>query len=128
MRRTVLSVLALACTAVLAATGPAFADGATTPAPKATTAPSPVPDEDGSPSPAPAEPTTVAPTEDTPSPEPTLAPSDQVSVVPSGAPDTGVTSQDSGPGAGMIGGGAAAALGLSGAAVFVVRRRRATGA
>ncbi|MDO0934829.1 sortase-dependent protein [Streptomyces sp. DG2A-72] len=128
MRRTVLSVLALACTAVLAATAPALADEATTPAPKETAAPSPVPAEDGSPSAAPAEPTTVAPTEDAPSSEPTRAPRDQVSVVPSGAPDTGVTSGDSGPGAGMIGGGAAAVLGLSGAAVFVVRRRRATGA
>ncbi|MGY1498698.1 sortase-dependent protein [Streptomyces sp. QTS52] len=127
MRRTVLSAVALAATAVLAGTAPAFADGtsSTTPAPS------------------------VAPTEATPEPsaEPTQAPSEgadpvageapttwsspsQVAEVPAGAPNTGVTqtSTDSGTPGTLIGGGAAAAFAVAGASLFVVRRRRATGA
>jgi len=125
MRRTVLSAMALAATAALANTVPAFADG-----------PSPVPS---------VRPTATA--VPTPSAEPTRAPASvspvptaaestrartgrQVSVVPKGAPDTGVTAASSGSGTegGLIGGGAAAVLAVGGAAVFVVRRRRATGA
>jgi hypothetical protein len=55
----------------------------------------------------------------------------QVRVVPSGAPDTGVTTGSDGSGSDsmLFGGGAAGALAVGGAAVFVVRRRRqATGA
>ncbi|MFI9760655.1 sortase-dependent protein [Streptomyces sp. NPDC051963] len=123
MRRTVLSVLALACTAVLAGTGPALADE-TSPAPRSA-APSAAPTRDARES---AEPTQApSPVPSDPGTEPTRAPSGQVPVVPSGAPDTGVAAEDSGPGAGVIGGGTAAAIGLGGAAVFVVRRRRATG-
>ncbi|WP_210585260.1 Tat pathway signal sequence domain protein [Streptomyces sp. GESEQ-35] len=123
MRRTVLSALALACTAVLASTAPALADE-TSPAPRRA-APSAEPARDASAS---AEPTRDAsPVPSARDTGPTRAPSDQVSVVPSGAPDTGVASENSGPGAGLIGGGTAALLGLGGAAVFVVRRR-ATGA
>lgn len=133
MRRTVLSALALACTAVLASTAPALADG-TTPSP-ATTAPSatavPTPAE---PSAEPStEPTrTASPVPSAPSEaEPTRAPEGgQVSVVPSGAPNTGVgsSSSSSGTEGGLIGGGAAAVLLAGGATVFVVRRRRAHGA
>ncbi|MGP4043985.1 sortase-dependent protein [Streptomyces sp. 2A115] len=122
MRRTVLSAMALGFTAVLAGTVPAFADGATpTPVP-ATKAPVPsasLPPADS-----------VAPTS-VPSAEPTLAPTEgEVSVVPSGAPDTGVApeSAQSGAEGGLIGGGAAAVLVGGGAAVYLVRRRRATGA
>ncbi|MGW3684161.1 sortase-dependent protein, partial [Streptomyces prasinus] len=52
-----------------------------------------------------------------------------VSVVPSGAPDTGAAPEParSGAQAGLIGGGATAVLAAGGAAVFLVRRR-ATGA
>ncbi|WP_371668883.1 Tat pathway signal sequence domain protein [Streptomyces sp. NBC_00289] len=127
MRRTVLSVMALACTAVLAGTVPAFADGASpvpSTRPSGTVAPdsaTPVPSAEPTRAATPgsgADPTTAA------SPAPS-----QVSVVPSTAPDTGVVppSQHSGAQAGAIGGGAAAALAVGGAAVFVVRRRRATG-
>ncbi|KIF67373.1 hypothetical protein HY68_33275, partial [Streptomyces sp. AcH 505] len=51
----------------------------------------------------------------------------EVSVVPSGAPDTGVATAPAGSGTteGLIGAGAAALV-AGGAAVFVVRRRRAT--
>jgi hypothetical protein len=130
MRRTVLSLLALTGTAVLMGTGPAFADGATT-------APSPVPSA--------ARPTTHPAAGDTPEPaapaersrparpvpsaEPTRAPArDQVSVVPSGAPDTGVTTgsvrhRDSGTDGTAIGAGAAAVLLVGGGTVFAVRRR-----
>jgi hypothetical protein len=64
---------------------------------------------------------------------PTVAPSEgrgQVGVVPSGAPDTGVATGSNGSGSDgmLIGGGAAGALAVGGAAVFLVRRRRATGA
>ncbi|MEU0807923.1 sortase-dependent protein [Streptomyces sp. NPDC005970] len=131
MRRTVLSAVALACTAVLASTGPAFADEAT-PAPKPTVS---------------AEPTkTPAPADQAPSVEPSKSPATavptprdetaqkpaepQVRAVPKGAPNTGVAEESSGSGAegALIGGGAAALLAAGGAAVFVVRRRRATGA
>ncbi|CAM5254061.1 hypothetical protein SALBM311S_09325 [Streptomyces alboniger] len=127
MRRTVLSVMALACTAVLAGVGPAFADGVSaSPVPSAaadeSTAPSPVP---SAPADEPREASKV------PSAEPSKVPSgDQVSVVPSGAPDTGAapeSGQSSSTG-GLIGGGAAAVGVLGGAAFVVVRRRRATGA
>ncbi|MFD7284352.1 sortase-dependent protein [Streptomyces sp. NPDC059863] len=129
MRRIILSATALACTAVLASTVPAFADE--TPSPQAsrpaTTAPAPVaepadevPGQD-------ARPTKVPPQDAGPAEVPAR---DQVSVVPSGAPDTGVAlvSTGSGSDAGLIGGGAAAVLVAGGAAVFVLRRRRTTGA
>ncbi|MDK1342147.1 sortase-dependent protein [Streptomyces sp. 378] len=141
MRRTVLSALALTATAVLMGTGPAFADGATTPSPvpspaAPTTQPaeSAEPTREAAPTPAPAEdePTrTAAPTPAPAEDEPTRAPADdQVSVRPSGAPDTGVTaaSPASGSDGTAIGAGAAAVLALGGGTVFVVRRRRATGA
>ncbi|SEF16731.1 Tat pathway signal sequence domain protein [Streptomyces sp. Ag109_O5-10] len=124
MRRTVLSATALACTAVLAGTVPAFADSST-PRPVPTVAqsaavsakPSAVPSQ--APSAAPSRASTPAPTRD----------SRQVAAVPQGAPDTGVTepSSDSGSENALIGGGAAAVL-AAGATVFAVRRRRATGA
>ncbi|GAA2308910.1 sortase-dependent protein [Streptomyces violaceusniger] len=124
MRRTVLSAMTLACTAVLATTAPAFADDAT-PAPRAPRASaSPVPS---------AEPTRT-PTSDVLVPkEETTKKRDrgQVAVVPKGAPNTGVTdgsSGSSGTEGALIGGGAAAVLAAGGAAVLVVRRRRATGA
>ncbi|MCX5561171.1 Tat pathway signal sequence domain protein [Streptomyces sp. NBC_00038] len=116
MRRTVLSALALGCTAVLASTVPAFADDAT---------PSPVPtrvSESASQAPS-AEPTRA------PSAEPTTAPAPgEVSRVPEGAPDTGVAPAQSGTDGALIGGGAAAVFAAGGAAVYLVRRRRATGA
>ncbi|MFJ9561278.1 sortase-dependent protein [Streptomyces fuscichromogenes] len=120
MRRTVLSAAALACTAVLAGTVPAFADG-TSARPVATAAPSAA--RSAAPS---AVPSTVA------SPVASAAPtrdSHQVAAVPRGAADTGVTepSSDSGTENTLIGGGAAAVL-AAGVAVFAVRRRRATGA
>ncbi|MEV7014870.1 sortase-dependent protein [Streptomyces sp. NPDC093991] len=120
MRRNVLSGAALACTAVLATAVPAFADD-----------PSPVPDTGATasadsgdqvsedPSPVPAEPGAA---------EPTQAPAEEaggVTVVPSGAPDTGdapVAAQPGGDGL-LIGGGAAAVLAAGGTAVLVVRRR-----
>ncbi|MFC5956163.1 sortase-dependent protein [Streptomyces pratens] len=119
MRRIVFSAAALACTAVLASAVPAFADDPT-PVAEATATPSA--------SPAPAE---------SPQPDPELAPAPAeegntggVSVVPSGAPDTGTAPESAQPGAdaGLIGGGATAVLAAGGAAVFLVRRRRATGA
>jgi len=127
MRRTVLSAMALACTAVLASTVPAFAD-ATTPSP----APTVKPTEATSPSPVPsAKPTGGTSPSPVPSAEPTRATSpSEVAVVPSGAPDTGVAPESSQSGAegGLIAGGAAAVFAGGGAAVFLVRRRRATGA
>ncbi|MET7451756.1 sortase-dependent protein [Streptomyces sp. NPDC005574] len=126
MRRTVLSALALAATAVLAGTVPAFADGAS---PAATTRPSAAPTRAASPVPSTAQTRAAS---QAPSAAPTRmatpAPA-QVSVVPSTAPNTGVapTSQGSGTPAAAVGGGAAAALAVGGAAVLVVRRRRATG-
>ncbi|MFC9650461.1 sortase-dependent protein [Streptomyces sp. NPDC056937] len=125
MRRTILSATALACTAVLASTVPAFADGTPSPQkarPAATAAPTPeparTPPKDAGPAEAPAQAPAKTPARD------------QVSVVPSGAPDTGVTlvSTRSGSDAGLIGGGAAAVLVAGGAAVVVLRRRTTTGA
>ncbi|MGW6305353.1 sortase-dependent protein [Streptomyces niveus] len=125
MRRTVLSALVLASTAVLGGAVPAFADNAT---------PTPVPS-----SPSTATPPTEAPSA-TPSQKPTgrapsaVPPRDeapgQVAVVPEGAPDTGVSpaSAQSGSADGVLIGTGAAALFAGGAAFFVVRRRRATGA
>ncbi|CAM5721365.1 hypothetical protein SHIRM173S_09108 [Streptomyces hirsutus] len=114
MRRTVFSAAALACTAVLASAVPAFADDPT-PVAEATATPSVSPAPTDSPEPAPAEEGSTG----------------GVSVVPSGAPDTGAAapeSAQSGAEAGLIGGGATAVLAAGGAAVFLVRRRRATGA
>ncbi|MER7485900.1 sortase-dependent protein [Streptomyces sp. NPDC126497] len=117
MRRTVLSATALACTAVLAGTVPAFADGPS-PVPAATAAPgdSPVPADAADPSPVPAE---------SDASDPSAAPGG-VTVVPSGAPDTGVVSEAAEPGAdGALIGGSAAAVLAAGATVVLVRRRRA---
>jgi hypothetical protein len=120
MRRTVLSALALACTAVLASTVPAFADGAS-PSPRtATEAPSTAPSD--APKPDESKPATPEP-----STGGTEAPA-EVSVVPKGAPDTGEASTESGGQGGLIGGSAAAVFALGGAAFYVVRRRQATGA
>lgn len=125
VRRTVLSAVALAATAVLAGTAPAFADG-TSPTPSTTAAPA----DQATPS------TTAAPA-DQATPASTAAgtadpnsDASQVAAVPAGAPDTGATSTstDSGAPGALIGGGAAAAFAVGGAALFVVRRRRATGA
>lgn len=123
MRRTILSAVALACTAVLAGTAPAFADD-----------PSPVPSAPAESAPS----RTAQPTEATPVPsvsvpaqEPTRAapaPADgQVSVVPEGAADTGVASpaDTSGTDQGLVGAGAGGVLLAGGAVLFVVRRRRA---
>lgn len=125
MRRTVLSAMAFASTAVLAGAVPAFADDATPSAvpstrPTAEATPSQAPSEAPSAAPAPAEST-----------EPTRAPSapGQVAVVPEGAPDTGVVPVSAGSGTdGALIGTGAAALAVGGAAFVVVRRRRATGA
>ncbi|MDW6060090.1 sortase-dependent protein [Streptomyces sp. FXJ1.4098] len=127
MRRTVLSAVALACTAVLASTVPAFADEAT-PVPSKTRPPASRPPRGADQGPGnprarhrrPDSPRRIAPEAGRP----------QVRAVPKGAPNTGVAeeSSDSGVGAGLIGGGAAGVLVAGGAAVFVVRRRRATGA
>ncbi|MFF3415583.1 sortase-dependent protein [Streptomyces sp. NPDC002698] len=120
MRRTVFSATALACTAVLVGTVPAFADG-TSPSPRTRPGVTAVP--------APASPTATRAPSAVPSPVPTRArTSRQVSVRPGGAPDTGVATTatpSSVPGA-LVGGSAAAVF--AGAAVLVVRRRRATGA
>lgn len=119
MRRTVPFAMALACTAVLASTVPAFADGPTSPSaaparPSATRTPAPATRASAVPSAAPARPTD-------------RTARGEVAVVPSGAPDTGVGTAPAGSAAteGLIGAGAAA-LAAGGAAVFVVRRRRAT--
>ncbi|MFJ6083157.1 sortase-dependent protein [Streptomyces sp. NPDC092369] len=113
MRRTGLSAMALACAAVLAGAVPAFADGTPTPVPSQSAAPTKAPSD----APRPAT-----------SAEPTRAPSDaQVSVRPSGAPNTGEVTPSSGSATGgLIGGGAAAAIALGGG-VLLVRRRRANG-
>ncbi|MFE9768503.1 sortase-dependent protein [Streptomyces sp. NPDC005808] len=122
MRRTVLSAMALACTAVLASTVPAFADG---------TSPSPVPTraaQSVSPTPVPSAEPSKAPAQ---SAEPTTAPAPaEVAEVPKGAPDTGVASASaqSGTDGALIGGGAAAAFAAGGVAFYLVRRRQATGA
>ncbi|MFG2512385.1 sortase-dependent protein [Streptomyces sp. NPDC048584] len=117
MRRTVLGAAALACTAVLASAVPAFADGPS-PVTEATVVPSeaaPAPVDATEPSPVPAA---------TDSSDRSEAPG-EVTVVPSGAPDTGVAAPESTAHGTLIGGGAAAVL-AAGGAVFVVRRRRAT--
>lgn len=128
MRRTVLSALVLASTAVLGGAVPAFADNAT---------PTPVPSRPSTATPpaeAPSKAPTATPSKESPSQAPSAAPRDeapaQVAVVPEGAPDTGVTSTStqSGSGDAVLIGTGAAALFASGAAVFVVRRRRVTGA
>ncbi|MZE73746.1 Tat pathway signal sequence domain protein, partial [Streptomyces sp. SID5789] len=89
MRRTILSAVALACTAVLAGTAPAFADDPSpvpTKAAPAQSTPSPVPSEAPTKAPTPS-PSKPGPADETPAP----APADgQVSAVPEGAPDTGV--------------------------------------
>lgn len=129
MRRTVLSALVLASTAVLGGAVPAFADNATpTPVPSSpSTATPPTDAGTEAPSSAPSQkPTGRAPSAVPPRDE---APG-QVAVVPEGAPDTGVSpaSAQSGSADGVLIGTGAAALFAGGAAVFVVRRRRATGA
>ncbi|MDX3531541.1 Tat pathway signal sequence domain protein [Streptomyces sp. ID05-39B] len=117
-RRTGFTALAVAGTALLIGAGPAFADGGTpTPVPSTTaTAPTPAP----------------APSEATPEPAPTVAPGsgEQVPVVPRGAADTGEgTTAASSPGDGtLIGGSVAVAFAAGGAGVYVLRRRRTTGA
>ncbi|GAB3169162.1 sortase-dependent protein [Streptomyces incanus] len=113
MRRTVFSAAALACTALLASAVPAFADEST-PVADTTATPSVSPEPTATPEPAPAEEGNTG----------------EVSVVPSGAPDTGVAPQSAQSGADgeLIGGGATALLAAGGAAVFLVRRRRATAA
>jgi hypothetical protein len=133
MRRTLLSALALACTAVLASTAPAFADGPTAvPSSPAAAAPTEAP---GTPSPGtvPGEQPRPVPSVSSPAPaaEQPAAPSEdgQVSTVPVGAPDTGVTTrQSSGADGTLIGAGAGTVLVAGGAVALVVRRRRATGA
>jgi hypothetical protein len=111
--------MALACTAVLASTVPAFADGPS-PVPAATVTPSesPATDDATDPSPVPAE---------SDAPDRSAVPG-EVTVVPSGAPDTGVApaSAESGADGALTGGSAAAVLAAGGAAVLLVRRRRAT--
>ncbi|MBQ0827541.1 Tat pathway signal sequence domain protein [Streptomyces tagetis] len=126
MRRTLLSAAALACAAVMAATAPALADDT-------------VPGQAPSPTLAPATPAEPTPVPSVSSPDAAEAPAEdaelsavpedaQVSAVPEGAPDTGAVARDaSGPSAGAAGVGAAALL-AAGASVYVVRRRRATGA
>ncbi|MFJ9347563.1 sortase-dependent protein [Streptomyces sp. NPDC101237] len=124
MRRTVLTATALACTAVLGATVPAFADG-TTPRPVRTATPTPA--TSAEPSDAPSEVRSAEPTQaSTPA---TARDRRQVAAVPAGAPDTGVAepASDSGTENALIGGGAAAVL-AAGAVLVTVRRRRATGA
>ncbi|MFD8299569.1 LPXTG cell wall anchor domain-containing protein [Streptomyces bauhiniae] len=140
MRRTVLSATAAACLAVLASTVPAFAsDASSTPTPRpATEAPSARPSAPGGAEPS-AVPTQVPSRAATPvpsraaTPVPSVAPGEgrgQVGVVPSGAPDTGVTTgpDSSGSDGMLIGGSSAGVLAVGGAAFFLVRRRRATGA
>ncbi|MDT0434976.1 MULTISPECIES: twin-arginine translocation signal domain-containing protein [Streptomyces] len=127
MRRTFIGAAALGCAAVVLGTVPAFADS-TTPTTRPAEA-SPVPAT--GPTDRASEASPVPSTQPTRATTPTKRPAsrDQVSVVPAGAPDTGVTgpAQDSGTPAAAIGGAAATAL-LAGAGFVVVRRRRATGA
>ncbi|MET9552009.1 sortase-dependent protein [Streptomyces sp. NPDC006645] len=126
MRRTVLSALVLASTAVLAGAVPAFADDATpSAAPSRPSTSTPPTDEAGQ---APS----AAPSQKTPDRGPSAVPSRgdapaQVAVVPEGAPDTGVgpASARSGSADSVLIGTGAAALFAGGAGVFVVRRRRA---
>ncbi|MFD8450161.1 MULTISPECIES: sortase-dependent protein [Streptomyces] len=127
MRRTILSAVALACTALLAGTAPAFADD-----------PTPVPSAPAERAPSPgAEPTEATeaspvPSVSVPAEEPTRAPAPatgdgQVSVVPEGAADTGVaeSADPAGNGTGLVGAGAGGVLVAGGAVLLVVRRRRA---
>ncbi|MFD4344930.1 sortase-dependent protein [Streptomyces coelicoflavus] len=125
MRRTILSAVALACTALLAGTAPAFADD-----------PTPVPSAPAESAPSPgAEPTRATeaspvPSVSVPAEEPTRAPATgdgQVSVVPEGAADTGVaeSADPAGNGTGLVGAGAGGVLVAGGAVLLVVRRRRA---
>ncbi|MFC8079089.1 sortase-dependent protein [Streptomyces sp. NPDC057307] len=126
MRRTVLSAMALASTAVLASALPAFADDAA-PSKAPSTSASVAPTPSAAPSDASSEPTAAQAPSDAPAPAKTPG---QVAVVPEGAPDTGVasTSTQSGSADGALIGTGAAALVAGGATVFVVRRRRVTGA
>jgi hypothetical protein len=123
MRRTVLSVLALACTAVLAGTvQPAFADDGPTakPATDATVAPAQKQREREAATPAPAD-----------EQRPATGKDGQVTAVPRGAADTGVatsSSSSSSSDQNALIGGAAALVAAGGAGFLVVRRRRATGA
>ncbi|MBJ6620562.1 Tat pathway signal sequence domain protein [Streptomyces sp. DHE17-7] len=130
MRRTILSAVALACTAVLAGTAPAFADDPTpAPAAPATATPSAEPSPGRHRHPARSEPRPLrqraGPGEHSPGRHDGTVPS-----VPEGAPDTGVAdAPSSSGGAGLVGAGTGAGLLAGGAALFVVRRRRAaTGA
>lgn len=123
MRRTILSAVALACTAVLAGTAPAFADDGPSPVPSA-------PAEERASNPRTDQ--SVAPSEGKGRSDAQPVPAErgpgrgQVSEVPEGAADTGVaTSESSSSNEGLIGAGAGAVLLAGGAAVFVVRRRRA---
>ncbi|AZS84817.1 sortase-dependent protein [Streptomyces griseoviridis] len=128
MRRTFLGAAAVGCAAVLLSTVPAFADG-TTPSTRPSQAASPVPT--AAPGDRASEASPVASAAPTRAASAAPAPArDQVSVVPAGAPNTGVTgtASDSGSPAAAIGGAAATALLAGAAGVFVVRRRRATGA
>lgn len=125
MRRTILTAVALACTAVLAGTAPAFADGGRTPAPAAPAESAPSRDTGRTEA-------TPEPSVSVPAERPTRAPADgQVSVVPRGAADTGVVTPSDATGTeeGVIGAGAGVLL-AGGAVLLVVRRRRtaATGA
>ncbi|ULR54015.1 Tat pathway signal sequence domain protein [Streptomyces deccanensis] len=122
MRRTVLSATALAFTAVLATALPAFADDTTpTAVPKeASQAPTPAPS-----APATDHPAETEPTKGTDATDASPVPS-QVSVVPSGAPDTGTAPKSEGSGSAVLAGTGATALLLGGgAAVVLVRRKRA---
>lgn len=116
MRRTVLSALALACTAVLAGTvQPAFADSTPKPRTAATVAPKDDKQQDATPAPAEKRREEAART-------------GQVAEVPRGAADTGVTGGSSSSDQSALIGGAAALVAAGGAGFLVVRRRRATGA
>ncbi|MFE9613241.1 sortase-dependent protein [Streptomyces sp. NPDC006012] len=156
MRRTVLTLAAFAATAVLAGAAPAFADGPATPVPAPARDATPVPAQPRDATPVPSSPRDATPVPSSPrdatpvpsspkgtdpaqtragtsAPSPVPSPATrapgQVTVVPKGAPDTGVVAPSSASGSwdGLLGGGAAAALVAAGGAVFVVRRRRAAG-
>lgn len=122
MRRTILTAVALACTAVLAGTAPAFAEDPTpVPSAPAESAPSPGTGP-GEATPAPAPSVSVPAAEPTEAPAP--APADgQVSVVPKGAADTGVAAptDPAGSDASVVGAGAGGVL-LAGGAVLLDRK------
>ncbi|MEU8454610.1 LPXTG cell wall anchor domain-containing protein [Streptomyces griseoaurantiacus] len=150
MRRTVLSALALACTAVLAGTmQPAFADSTPKPRTAATVAPKDDKQQDATPAPAEKRREEAARTgqvaevprgaadtgvTDDATPVPAqkqreeAARTGQVADVPRGAADTGVTGGSSSSDQSALIGGAAALVAAGGAGFLVVRRRRATGA